>query len=69
MDRTPNSDQQLVINDLDNNIILFASAGTGKTFSVANRIKYIIEKKRATPEEILCVTFFCEGLQGNGRRH
>ena len=57
MERAPNYEQQRVISDLDNNIILFASAGTGKTFSIANRINNIIQKRRAQPSEILCVTF------------
>ena len=34
-ERKPNTDQLKVINELDSNLILFASAGTGKTFSVA----------------------------------
>ena len=42
MDRIPNSEQQAVISNLDDNIILYASAGTGKTFTVANRIRNII---------------------------
>ena len=55
--RTPNQDQQAVINELDRNIILFASAGTGKTFTVARRVQHILESGRANPEEILCLTF------------
>ena len=55
--RQPNSEQQAVISELDNNIILFASAGTGKTFTVANRVGNIILSERALPEEILCLTF------------
>ena len=57
MERTPNEQQQSVIKDLDNNIILFASAGTGKTFTVANRVANILASGRATAEEILCLTF------------
>ncbi len=57
MSRTPNVQQQNVIDDLENNIILFASAGTGKTFTVANRVANIIAKEKATAEEILCLTF------------
>jgi len=37
MERRPNQDQLRVVEDLDNNIILFASAGTGKTFTVEQR--------------------------------
>lgn len=53
----PNARQQAVIDDLDNNIILFASAGTGKTFTVANRICNAIARGKATADEILCLTF------------
>ena len=35
--RVPNDDQKKVIAELDRNIILFASAGTGKTYTVAKR--------------------------------
>lgn len=55
--RQPNREQQLVIDDLDHNMILFASAGTGKTFSVAQHVAKIISSGRALPEEILCLTF------------
>ncbi len=55
--RLPNAEQQAVIDELDRNIILFASAGTGKTFTVAQRVKRIIEAGRARPAEILCLTF------------
>ena len=55
--RQPNEAQQRVVNDLDNNIILFASAGTGKTFTVAKRTAQIIQTERAKPQEILCLTF------------
>ena len=57
IDRIPNAEQQAIIDELDQNIILFASAGTGKTFTVAKRVCNIIESRRAQPEEILCLTF------------
>ena len=57
MEKTPNAEQRAVINDLDNNLILFASAGTGKTFTVANRVSHILQSGRAKAEEILCLTF------------
>ena len=55
--RVPNDDQKKVIAELDRNIILFASAGTGKTYTVAKRVSHILSSGRATPEEILCLTF------------
>ncbi len=56
-DRKPNAAQQAVIDDLTHNILLFASAGTGKTFTVAQRVRRILEQGKALPEEILCLTF------------
>ena len=57
MPRIPNAQQQKVIDDLENNIILFASAGTGKTFTVANRVANILTQEKAAASEILCLTF------------
>ncbi len=57
MVKTPNERQRFVINNLTDNVILFASAGTGKTFTVANRVANIIALGKALPEEILCLTF------------
>ncbi len=52
-----NAEQERVINELDKNILLLASAGTGKTGTLAARVAQIIESKRAKAEEILCMTF------------
>ena len=49
--------QQAVVDELDDNILLIASAGTGKTSTLAYRIANIINNGRAKPEEILCLTF------------
>ena len=56
-ERTPNEEQIRVINETERNIILFASAGTGKTFSVAKRVNHILESSLAAPDDILCLTF------------
>lgn len=52
-----NNEQLSLINELENNILLIASAGTGKTDSLSKRIANIIEKEYAAPNEILCITF------------
>ena len=57
MERIPNNEQAQVVNNLADNIILFASAGTGKTFTVAKRVANILASKKAEPQEILCLTF------------
>ncbi|WP_027407039.1 3'-5' exonuclease [Anaerovibrio sp. RM50] len=52
-----NEKQREVVNELDSNILLIASAGTGKTNTLAYRIAHIIEEKRAQGSEIACLTF------------
>lgn len=52
-----NEEQALVINELEKNILLLASAGTGKTNTLSHRISNIINSKKAKAEEILCITF------------
>lgn len=52
-----NEEQGLVINELKENIILLAAAGTGKTDTLSKRIANIIQSKEAGPSEILCITF------------
>lgn len=52
-----NKKQQQIVEELDRNILLLASAGTGKTNTLSCRVANIIEQKRAKPEEIICLTF------------
>lgn len=52
-----NEKQKELVEELDNNVLLVAPAGTGKTQSLAVRIANIINSKKALPEEILCITF------------
>lgn len=52
------NDKQLqVINDLENNLVVLASAGTGKTDTLAERVVNIINSEKAEAKEILCITF------------
>ncbi len=57
MKKTPNQQQAAVIADIQSNLLLFASAGTGKTFTLASRIARILQEGAATEQEILCLTF------------
>lgn len=52
-----NPEQKAVVDIIDENILLTASAGTGKTNTMAARIARIVELELAKPEEILCLTF------------
>ena len=37
--------------------LVIAGPGTGKTFTVTRKIKYMIEEENVSPEKILCLTF------------
>ena len=52
-----NNQQKELVNELNSNVLLVASAGTGKTETLANTIANIIDNKKADPKEILCITF------------
>ena len=54
---TLNDQQRQAAETLDENILLLAPAGTGKTNTLACRLATIIAQGRALPEEILCLTF------------
>ena len=49
-----NRQQYQVIENLTDNILLMAPAGTGKTNTLAMRTAKIIKSGRALPAEILC---------------
>lgn len=53
---TPNSKQQECINDLEGKFLVLAGPGTGKTFTVIQRIKNMLNKG-INPNKILCLTF------------
>lgn len=57
MSITFNRKQQQVINELNQNILLSAGAGTGKTNVLSYRVANILNKNRANADEILCLTF------------
>ena len=45
-----------VIKDEDNNLVI-AGAGSGKTTTVAGKVAYVIDRFKVKPEEILLITF------------
>lgn len=57
MSITFNKKQQQVINELNQNILLSAGAGTGKTNVLSYRVANILNKNHANADEILCLTF------------
>ena len=72
MERIPNAEQRQVIEAVDHNLIVYASAGTGKTFTVAKRVENILRNGLATAEEILLLTFTtkaCEEMRADIRQY
>ena len=45
-----------IVKDEDNNLII-AGAGSGKTTTIVGKVNYILEKKLARPDEILLISF------------
>ncbi len=52
-----NKEQLSAIKHKTGPLLIIAGAGTGKTTVITERVKYLIEKKLARPEEILALTF------------
>lgn len=58
-----NESQKSIVNNLEENILLLASAGTGKTNTLSLRIGNIIGTGKGRQEEILCLTFTNKGCK------
>ena len=54
--KTPNPKQQACINSIEGKYLVLAGPGTGKTFTIIERIKNMLDKG-INPEKILCLTF------------
>ena len=52
-----NEAQTQTIQHTDGPCLVLAGPGSGKTLTIVNRVKYLIEKQKVRPEEILVVTF------------
>lgn len=52
-----NQAQKRAIAHTEGPCLVLAGPGSGKTLTIVNRIKYLIEKRRVRPEEILVITF------------
>ncbi len=49
-------------------VLVLAGPGTGKTYQLANRIKFLVEKKEARPDEIAVITFTVEAARNMRER-
>lgn len=56
-DRTPNKEQRECIENNLSKYLVIAGPGTGKTYTISEKIKYIVEEEKIAPEKILCLTF------------
>ncbi len=52
-----NAAQQAAVTHGDGPLLIIAGAGTGKTTVIAHRIAYLINSRRARPEQVLALTF------------
>lgn len=52
-----NSQQKIAVSTTEGPLLIIAGPGSGKTFTLVERIKYIIEEKKVKPENILVATF------------
>ena len=57
VNNSPTEEQKKVIETIDKPILVTAGPGTGKTYALVERILYIIESKKANPDEILVITY------------
>ncbi len=58
-----NKEQLQAIHHKNGPLLIIAGAGTGKTTVITERVKYLIEKGFAKPEEILALTFTEKGAK------
>ena len=56
-DKQPNADQRRAIRATEGPVLIIAGPGTGKTFTLVERVLYLVTEKGATPESLLVVTF------------
>ena len=52
-----NQEQQEAVRHTDGPLLILAGAGSGKTKTLTHRIAYVVQEKKASPYNILAVTF------------
>jgi DNA helicase II / ATP-dependent DNA helicase PcrA len=56
-DRRPNQAQLQAIHTVDGPLLIIAGPGSGKTFTLVDRVVYLATEKRKRPENLMVVTF------------
>ena len=54
--------------ETNGNVLLIAGAGSGKTFTIINKINYVIENKIYKEDEILAISFTNESVNDIKRK-
>ena len=54
---SPNEKQRSAIQHPPSPLMIIAGAGTGKTFTIENRITYLIQHFKVDPQHILAITY------------
>ena len=57
MENTLTDEQKKIVSHIDGPALVVAGAGTGKTFTMTSRLKYLIDEIGILPENILVLTF------------
>ena len=55
--KTPDTEQLKAVQELEGPVIVLAGPGTGKTYTLIERIIFLINEKNIEPEKILAITF------------
>ncbi|MCF7861827.1 UvrD-helicase domain-containing protein [Candidatus Woesearchaeota archaeon] len=64
-----NSQQEIAVKKTDGACVILAGAGTGKSFTVIEKVNYLVHvEKKYKPEEILCLTFSNEATNSLNRK-
>ncbi len=56
-------DQRKVVLEDEDYTLVIAGAGAGKTTTIAAKVKYLVEKKKINPEQILVISFTNKAVQ------
>jgi len=67
MGQEPTEEQLEIINHKDGHLLVLAGPGGGKTYTVVERVKKLVESG-VKPEEILCITFTEKGTEEMSQR-